>query len=88
MVWFLRRGDNNGGAVPRKVRQIKAELIRAGFDQDTKQGKGSHSKWTHPLVRGAVILSGHDGDDVQPYQEKDAREALRRLRKAEENRRQ
>jgi predicted RNA binding protein YcfA (HicA-like mRNA interferase family) len=67
------------------VRQIKAELMRAGFSQDTKQGKGSHSKWTHPLVHGSVILSGHDGDDAQPYQEKYAREALRRLRTAEEN---
>ena len=66
------------------MRQIKADLSRAGFTQDTKQGKGSHSKWTHPLVRGSVILSGHDGDDVLPYQEKYAREALRRLRVAKE----
>ena len=36
------------------------------------------------LVLGTVVLSGHDGDDALPYQEKYAREALRRLRVAKE----
>ena len=73
--------------MPRKVRQIMAELTRAGFTQESKRGKGSHTKWRHPLVTKPVVVSGHDGDDALAYQERDAREALRLLREAKENQR-
>ncbi len=63
--------------MPRKVRQLKADLRRAGFVSDLKRGKGSHSVWLHPLApRNEVTLSGHDGDDAQPYQEREVRRAL------------
>jgi predicted RNA binding protein YcfA (HicA-like mRNA interferase family) len=33
--------------------------------------RGSHTKWKHPLVPlTTLILSGHDGEDAKPYQEK------------------
>ena len=35
---------------------------------------------THPLLPGlSIVLSGHDGDDAQPYQERDVRMAIKRL---------
>jgi predicted RNA binding protein YcfA (HicA-like mRNA interferase family) len=64
--------------MPRKVRQIKAELKKAGFSW--RPGKGSHTVWRHPLLPHIkVTVSGGDGDDAQDYQEKEAREALRAL---------
>ena len=55
--------------MPPKIRQLKAELRRAGAYQISQEG--SHTKWKHPLVTTTIlILSGHDGDDAKPYQEK------------------
>lgn len=63
--------------MPRKIRQLKADLRRLGFNEDTVGGKGSHSKWTHPLLPGiTIVLSGRDGDDARHYQERDVRDAL------------
>jgi HicA-like toxin of HicAB toxin-antitoxin system len=39
--------------------------------------KGSHRKFRHPKFSGFVLISGHDGDDAHPYQEKQVRNALR-----------
>jgi hypothetical protein len=45
--------------MPRKIRQLRADLARAGFALDTKRGKGSHTWWVHPRLPGeAVNLSG------------------------------
>lgn len=40
-------------------------------------GKGSHTKWAHPKVGRRLILSGHDGDDAKPKQERDIENAVR-----------
>jgi predicted RNA binding protein YcfA (HicA-like mRNA interferase family) len=59
--------------MPRKVRQLMADLTRAGFVD--RGGKGSHRNFTHPKgVR--VTLSGRSGDDARYYQERDVRRAL------------
>jgi len=42
-------------------------------------GKGSHRKFRHPHFAGSVILSGKDGDDALPYQEKQVRNAVREV---------
>ncbi len=73
--------------MPRKLRQLRAELARSGFVKVSGRGKGSHTYWTHPLVPYPVVLSGHDGDDVQYYQERDVRNALRDLREAQKRQR-
>ena len=40
----------------------------------------SHATWQHPAIPGVLVeLAGHDGDDAQSYQERDVREALRRI---------
>ena len=62
--------------MPRKVRQLIADLEAAGFAV-APGGKGSHRKFRHPRFAGAVILSGKDGEDAQHYQEKQVRHAIR-----------
>jgi len=65
--------------MPRKVRQLKADLHRVGA-RIIRQ-RGSHTTWRHPAIPGILVeLAGHDGDDAQPYQERDVREALHRIR--------
>jgi hypothetical protein len=67
--------------MPRKLRQLKSDYRRLGFKEDARAGKGSHSKWTHSLLPGlTIVLSGQDGDDVAPYQERDLQDATKRLR--------
>ena len=67
--------------MPRKLRQLKADYRRLGFNENERGGKGSHTKWTHALLPGlTIILSGQDGDDAEPYQERDLRNASNRLR--------
>jgi len=47
--------------MPRKIRQLKANLRRAGARQVAQEG--SHTKWKHPLVPGTLVeLSGDDGE--------------------------
>jgi len=59
--------------VPRKVRQLLADLQRAGFSN--RGGKGSHRNFEHPKgIR--VTVSGKEGEDAKPYQEKLVRKAI------------
>jgi predicted RNA binding protein YcfA (HicA-like mRNA interferase family) len=66
--------------MPRKIRQLVAELEAAGF-RLTPGGKGSHRKFRHSDFPGSVILSGKEGDDALPYQEKQVRNAIWEARK-------
>lgn len=56
--------------MPRKIREFKSEIMRKGFIFLIKRGKGSHERWTHPLLRKTLTISGKDGDDVPIYLEK------------------
>ena len=62
--------------MPRKIRQLVSDLGHAGFTC-VPGGKGSHRKFRHPGLSGVVIVSGRDGDDAHPYQEKQVRNAIR-----------
>lgn len=64
--------------MPKKVGELKNILRKAGFKESS--GKGSHTKWSHPLLPGKIVLSGRDGSDAKPYQEKDIDRALKRLK--------
>ena len=67
--------------MPRKIRQLKADLRKVGAYQASQEG--SHTKWKHPLVsESMLILSGHDGDDAKPYQERAVRDLLREIAEA------
>jgi predicted RNA binding protein YcfA (HicA-like mRNA interferase family) len=64
-----------GYLMPRKIRQLLADLRRAGFREVTG-GKGSHRKWRHPITNVTAVVSGADGDDAKPYQEREVRSAI------------
>ncbi|HEY8600269.1 MAG TPA: type II toxin-antitoxin system HicA family toxin [Thermomicrobiales bacterium] len=56
--------------MPRKLRELRAELRRAGFV--LAYTTGSHETWRHPS--GAKLtLAGKDGADAKPYQERQLR---------------
>jgi len=69
--------------VPRKLRELVAELIRAGFVG--RGGKGSHRNFLHRAgVR--VTLSGRLGDDAKRYQEQEVAQRIATARAAERGR--
>ncbi len=57
-------------------------LRKAGFS--SRPGKGSHTFWVHPALSDRITLSGADGDDAQPYQERDVQKTLRKLREVQD----
>jgi predicted RNA binding protein YcfA (HicA-like mRNA interferase family) len=62
--------------MPKKIRELKGMLAKAGFS--SRPGKGSHSAWTHPRWRGRpIVLAGNDGRDARRYQEKQVEAAIR-----------
>jgi predicted RNA binding protein YcfA (HicA-like mRNA interferase family) len=62
--------------MPKKVRELKALLMKAGFIW--RSAKGSHTVWEHPTGTGRVTLAGKDGADAPPYME---RQVLREIAK-------
>lgn len=66
--------------MPKKIRQLKQMLKKAGFS--VRPGKGSHTVWKHPKASKPITLSGNDGDDAKPYQEQ---EVETRIRETEED---
>jgi predicted RNA binding protein YcfA (HicA-like mRNA interferase family) len=65
--------------MPRKLRQLRADLRRAGWN--VVRQTGSHQIWKHPLLQGVEInIAGQDGSDAHQYQERDVREAVRQAR--------
>ncbi len=70
--------------MPRKIRELKKDLKRAGFTNIPRRGKGSHSYWEHPKCPEPVILSNKDGADAQPYQEKEVARAIKTVRRNNE----
>ena len=67
------RGITTILGMPRKVRQLIADLEKAGFVD--RGGKGSHRNFVHP--KGPrVTVSGKPGDDAYHYQEKQIRQRI------------
>lgn len=60
--------------MPRKVRELIADLKRAGFVD--RGGKGDHRNFVHPKVTKPVTVSGVEGDDAKQYQERAVRRAI------------
>jgi predicted RNA binding protein YcfA (HicA-like mRNA interferase family) len=71
--------------MPRKIRELKAQIARNGFVYLPKRGKGSHERWRHPLLRKTMTIPGKDGDDVPPYLEKQLEELLTALKELRED---
>jgi predicted RNA binding protein YcfA (HicA-like mRNA interferase family) len=74
------------GVMPKKIRELKAALRKAGFV--SKPAKGSHEKWKHELLSQKIIIAGKDGSDAKPYLEEQVREALEQLEKMNTDRSQ
>ncbi|MDJ0727676.1 MAG: type II toxin-antitoxin system HicA family toxin [Prochloraceae cyanobacterium] len=60
--------------MPKKIKELKALLKKAGFIQ--KPGKGSHTNWIHPLYSGKITLAGKDSNDAKKYQEREIFKAI------------
>jgi predicted RNA binding protein YcfA (HicA-like mRNA interferase family) len=63
--------------MPRKIRELIAELERAGFA--ARGGKGNHRIFIHENCPLTVVISGKSGADALPYQEKAIKRALREI---------
>ncbi|NDJ16079.1 type II toxin-antitoxin system HicA family toxin [Myxacorys almedinensis] len=63
--------------MPRKIREIKKLLLKAGFDH--WQGKGSHQIWKHPHLKEKIVIAKKDGADAPSYLEKQVDRALRQI---------
>lgn len=66
--------------MPKKIRELKSLLRKAGFAM--RSGKGSHTVWSHTLIEESIAISGNDGDDAKPYQERNVREVIRKVEEA------
>lgn len=62
--------------MPRKIRQLIADLRKNGFCLSTGRGKGSHRMFVDPSSNVQAELSGHDGDDAKSYQEKHVKQKI------------
>jgi predicted RNA binding protein YcfA (HicA-like mRNA interferase family) len=60
--------------MPRKIRELIADLEKAGFIN--RGGKGSHRNFTHPYCSLPITISGKTGDDAKQYQERAVRESI------------
>lgn len=69
--------------MPRKTRELKAELRRAGFR--SRPGRGSHTVWNHPALPAVRLTIGRrDGEDAPEYLERQVRAALAALARQRE----
>jgi predicted RNA binding protein YcfA (HicA-like mRNA interferase family) len=70
--------------MPKKVRELKQYLSKAGFVLQKGRGKGSHTYWIHPDLESPLIMPGKDGDDAPIYLERQVNKALQLLAILEE----
>jgi predicted RNA binding protein YcfA (HicA-like mRNA interferase family) len=60
--------------MPPKVRDLVAELERAGFVN--RGGKGSHRNYVHPKIGKPITIGGALGDDAKRYQVRAVQSAI------------
>jgi predicted RNA binding protein YcfA (HicA-like mRNA interferase family) len=60
--------------MPPKIRELVAELQKAGFMD--RGGKGSHRNFVRPKVTKPITISGNPGDDAKHYQVRAVRLAI------------
>ncbi|BAY22443.1 YcfA family protein [Calothrix sp. NIES-2100] len=66
--------------MPKKIRQLKAMVAKAGYVLQAGRGKGSHTYWKHPLLpEEPLTIPGQDGDDAPLYLEKNIQRVLEKL---------
>ncbi len=67
-----------GRAVPRKIRELIADLKKAGFVN--RGGKGAYRNFEKEGCT-TVTISGKEGVDAHRYQERDVQKALNQAQK-------
>jgi predicted RNA binding protein YcfA (HicA-like mRNA interferase family) len=82
-IAFSALSNQDKKNMPKKIRELKSMLIKAGFVLLPKRGKGSHSIYRHPLASEDVKLSGNDGKDAKRYQEADVKRAIEEVKNNE-----
>ena len=55
-------------------------MKKAGFEQVSGAGKGSHRKFVQDRFPGAVTLSGKEGADAKQYQEREVKNAIEKIK--------
>ncbi|MBE9062734.1 type II toxin-antitoxin system HicA family toxin [cf. Phormidesmis sp. LEGE 11477] len=65
--------------MPRKIRELKAQVAKEGFVRLAKRGKGSHERWKHPMLKETMTIPGKDGSDVPRYLERQLDKLLAEL---------
>lgn len=66
--------------MPKKIRELKAMVAKAGYILQPGRGKGSHTYWKHPLLpEEPLTIPGKDGDDAPLYLEKNIQRILKSL---------
>ena len=63
--------------MPRKIREPISDLRRAGFFLDRQAG--SHRQFRHERFRGVLTVSGQEGGDAKPYQERQVKTAIQKV---------
>ena len=76
---YLAYVEQQHDSMPPKIRELIAELERAGFEN--RGGKGSHRNYVHPRLSKPVTISGKLGDEAKRYQVRAVRRALGELEK-------
>jgi predicted RNA binding protein YcfA (HicA-like mRNA interferase family) len=71
--------ESGSNPVPPKIRELIAELERAGFVN--RGGKGDHRNFVHPDRKRPLTISGGLGEDAKPYQVADVRRAIEELQR-------
>ena len=66
--------------MPKKIRELKAMLTKAGFELVPKRGRGSHAIYEYPGTTIRVNLPGKDGSDAKAYSEKQVKKAIKRAK--------
>jgi DNA-directed RNA polymerase subunit L len=70
--------------MPKKVRELKAIVAKAGYILQARRGKGSHTYWKHPLLsEEPLTIPGKDGDDAPLYLERAIQKILKKLKDLE-----
>lgn len=70
--------------MPKKIRELKQMLQKAGFKLLPGRGKGSHSVYKHPLLSKKTTIAGQDGKDAKKYQELEVNKIIEEVKRLEQ----
>jgi predicted RNA binding protein YcfA (HicA-like mRNA interferase family) len=70
--------------MPKKIRELKQMLLKAGFELLPGRGKGSHCVYKHPLLARKTTIAGKDGQDSKRYQELEVKQIIEEVKELEE----